>query len=106
MYCRNCGQKLEESHVCCPSCGANLKGVYVSPTDAPSKGFAVLGFFLPIVGLILYLIYEHESPKKARSAGKGALIGLIVYVVLSILSIILYAVCAAVLFIAVTAWGM
>ncbi len=93
--------------MCCPSCGANQNDVCKSQADdAPSKGLAVLSFFLPIVGLILYLIYEHDSPKKARSAGKGALIGFIVHVVLSIISVILSAVCAAVFLFAVTAWGL
>ena len=37
-----------------------------------------LGFFIPIVGLILYLVWKDQTPLKAKSAGKGALIGAIV----------------------------
>ncbi|MBQ9270217.1 MAG: zinc-ribbon domain-containing protein [Oscillospiraceae bacterium] len=63
------------------------------PYDAPSGGYAVLGFFIPVVGLILYLVWKDQTPLRARSAGKGALIGVIVGVVgsilLSILSVVL-----------------
>ena len=57
----------------------------VQPDDAPNFGFAVLGFFFPIIGLILHIIYHDEYPKKAASAGKGAIWGAVVSVALLIL---------------------
>lgn len=54
--------------------------------DAPSTGFAVLGFFFPLVGLILYLVWKDKTPLKAKSCGKGALIGFIVNTAVSIIS--------------------
>jgi hypothetical protein len=60
-----------------------------NPLDAPSGGFAVLCFFVPLVGLILYLVWKSEYPLKARSCGKGAIIGAIVGFVLSCLSVVL-----------------
>jgi len=59
--------------------------------DAPSMGFAVLGFFIPLVGLILWLVWKAETPLKAKSCGKGALVGAIVYVVLTIIYTIVLA---------------
>jgi len=56
-----------------------------APGDAPSFGFATLGFFFPVVGLILFLVWRDQTPLKSRSAGKGALIGVITGVVLTIL---------------------
>ena len=53
--------------------------------DAPSGGMTALGFFFPIVGLILYLVWKDQTPLKAHSAGKGALIDVIVWAALSIL---------------------
>jgi len=50
---------------------------YVDPSDAPSLGFAVLGFFIPLVGLILYLVWKDKTPQKAKSCGKGAIIGFV-----------------------------
>lgn len=64
---------------------------YVTP-DAPNIGFGVLGFFIPIVGLILFLVWKDQTPLRAKSAGKGALIRVIVNVALSILSTIMYVV--------------
>ena len=49
-----------------------------------SKGWGVLGFFFPFVGLILYLVWYDNHRKRAKVAGKGALIGVIAAVVLLI----------------------
>lgn len=63
-----------------------------SLSDAPSGGYAVLCFFFPVVGLILYLVWKDQFPMRAKSCGKGALIGVIVYVAsIIILSIIQFA---------------
>jgi len=59
------------------------------PGDAPSMGFAVLSFFFPLVGLILYLVWKDQFPMKARSCGGGALIAVIVSVALGVLSVLL-----------------
>lgn len=56
--------------------------------DAPNAGFAVLSFFFPLVGLILYLVWNDQYPLKAKSCGKGALIGVITEVALVLLSVI------------------
>lgn len=84
-FCSMCGKEVVEEAVICPNCGCQLSKSYsVAEHDAPNTGWAVLGFFIPIVGLILYLINKDKTPQKAKSAGKGALIGFIVSVVFSI----------------------
>ncbi len=60
-----------------------------APQDAPSAGFAVLGFFIPIVGLILYLVWMDTTPLRAKSVGKGALIGAIVSIVMAVIGVVL-----------------
>ncbi len=45
--------------------------------DGPSVGMAVLGFFIPIVGIIAWLILRARQPLQARSAIKGALAGFV-----------------------------
>ena len=60
-------------------------------SDTGSAGWAVLGFFFPLVGLILYLVWKDSKPLSAKQAGKGALIGVIVSVVLSFIYGILLA---------------
>ena len=55
------------------------------PADTGSFGWAVLGFFFPIVGLILFLVWKSEKPVSAKQAGMGALVSVISTVVLWIL---------------------
>ena len=92
MYCKNCGRIVDDTSAYCNSCGTRLdnsSNTNVSE-DNSSFWFAILGFFVPIVGLILFLIYESKKPKRAKSAGKGALIGFITKIVLSVILVILY----------------
>ena len=77
---------------------------YTDPNDAPSFGFAVLGFFFPIVGLILFLVWKDQSPLKAKSAGKGALVAVIVGAAISILVIIFSVVLAGLFFDGLTSY--
>ncbi|MDR0849213.1 MAG: hypothetical protein LBN10_09310 [Propionibacteriaceae bacterium] len=73
----------------------SLSGRGPAPGDAPSGGYAFLGFVIPLVGLILYLTWKDQTPLRAKSAGKGALIGVITSVALSILFVIVYVVVVA-----------
>ena len=66
-----------------------VPGYAYSPGDAPSGGYAVLGFFIPLIGLILYLTQRDQTPLRAKSAGKGALTGVIVWVGLSIIATVI-----------------
>lgn len=59
-----------------------------NPKDVPSAGFNALAFFFPIVGLILYLVWKDETPKRAKAIGKWALISVIAGVVIYILMMI------------------
>ena len=100
MYCKNCGQMLAENSEYCTYCGTRVYNTQTSNIndDKPSLGFAVLSFFMPIVGLILFLVYRNDKPKKAKSAGKGALIGIITKIVISIIVTIIYVVFCVFLF--------
>ena len=84
-YCQKCGKELVDEAVVCVHCGCSVQPVQTGETDAPSIGMAILGFFIPLAGLIIYLVNKNTKPLMAKSAGKGALIGVIVSVVLSII---------------------
>ena len=90
-YCVKCGKELAEGVGFCGECGAEQPAEVVAveptqntyekpeaPADASSFGFALLGFCLPLVGLILWLVWKDSTPLKAKSAGKGALVSVIV----------------------------
>lgn len=100
MYCKNCGRIVDDTSSYCNNCGARIdnKPNADASEDSLSLGFAIFGFFIPIVGLILFLIYEEKKPKRAKSAIKGALIGFITEIVLAIILVILYVVFATSLF--------
>ena len=88
MFCSKCGKEVNEDAIVCVHCGCaieNKQALVSKSADAPNTGYAVLGFLIPIVGLILYLINKDTAPLKAKSAGKGALIGFCVSLVFSII---------------------
>ncbi len=93
QFCSKCGTPFAEGAVFCAKCG-NARGVQGTTNampmqnnmaDAKSTGYAVLGFFFPVIGLILYLVWKDQFPLRAKSAGTGALIGVISYVVFVVL---------------------
>lgn len=45
-----------------------------NPADSSSIGFAILSFFFPVVGIILYFVWKNDRPLKAKSCLNGALI--------------------------------
>ena len=57
MFCRNCGKEIDDKAFCCPNCGVRTDNDQqsVAEKDAPNAGFAVLSFFIPLVGLVLWL---------------------------------------------------
>ena len=73
-FCSKCGKEINDEAVVCIHCGCSTTTNKMMEKDAPDMGFAILGFLIPLVGLILYLIYKDQAPLKAKSAGKGALI--------------------------------
>ena len=59
MYCKNCGKEINNDAEFCPYCGSstnannnipNMNNQNNNPADTGSAGWAVLGFFFPIVG--------------------------------------------------------
>ena len=60
----------------------------LNPNDIPSTGLNIVSFLIPPVGLIIYLTEKDKAPKKANSAGKSALWGTGISVLLGIISVI------------------
>ena len=89
-----CGKEINNEAVVCVHCGCSIesKNVVSTNADAPNKGFAILGFLFPLVGLILYLVYLDTAPLKAKSAGKGALVSVVSTLALNIICGIVYAI--------------
>ena len=71
-----------------PAAQAYQQPVQQAPvvTDSGSFGWAVLGFFIPLVGLILFIVWKQTKPKCAKMAGIGAIVGFVLGIILSIVS--------------------
>ena len=96
--CKYCGAEIDDAAIFCTSCGANQNRVDTEPTVVTGNeqksnniGWVILGFIVPIVALILYLVWKDSEPEKALAVGKGGLmsvsfsypiLGLIIYLVM------------------------
>ena len=113
-FCKNCGAELEEGTAFCPKCGADQQqekraaqqtqqtppsgadwvqqNAAQSQTpvtnDSGSIGWGLLGFCVPIVGLVLFLVWRNEKPRAAKVAGVGALIAVIISVIWYVLVLV------------------
>ncbi|MDD3129054.1 MAG: zinc ribbon domain-containing protein [Candidatus Izemoplasmatales bacterium] len=86
-YCKNCGAEIHDEAVICPHCGVPQKPLQTTTSnssDTGGFGWGLLGFCIPLVGLILYLVWKDEQPNNSKAVGKGALIGVIVSTIIAI----------------------
>ena len=87
MNCKKCNAPLMKGDVFCNNCGAKVEEEKknttskTKPTEGSNAGWGILGFFVPIVGLILFFVWLKEQKSKAKAVGLGALIGGIIMVV-------------------------
>ncbi len=88
-FCVNCGAEIDERAVICPKCGLEQPGMSKSSQDTGSVGWIILGFLIPIVGLILYLVWKDDKPISAKQAGQGALASVILGIALWIVIMII-----------------
>ncbi len=99
-YCSECGKKLPENAVLCPYCATAVPKGEESPKnrwnykEETSENhshmfFGLISLFVPIVGLIIYVMWKEERPKDAKWAGIGAILGVIFEIAFPILLAIL-----------------
>lgn len=91
MKCSNCGSENDSNTKFCTNCGNKLDAnVTTTETTAVTSegsgiGWGFLGFFIPLVGIILFFAWKNDKPKGSKAAGIGALISIV-------LSILVYAI--------------
>ena len=83
MYCTSCGTELKETSKYCPKCGVEI---YRDNKNESIKSILlmIMGFFLPIVGFILYLVWKEKRPVKANSTKWGSMLGMVFRLVIII----------------------
>ena len=79
MFCKNCGQPMDEHDNVCPNCGA-VQNQTPPVVDNGGIGWGLLGCCIPVVGLVLFLVWKDTKPKTAKAAGIGALVSVILEV--------------------------
>lgn len=86
MYCKKCGEKIDGNY--CSNCGYNNNeenNNNVQVQESGAIGWGILGFLIPIVGLILFIVWRQTKPKSSKAAGIGALISVILSIILTII---------------------
>ena len=78
-YCSNCGNEIKDGADVCLNCGKQISNeknsIKQTSTEDDGTLYGFLGFCIPIVGLILFLVWQESKPNSAKAAGVGALIG-------------------------------
>ena len=95
MYCKNCGTEIRDGSNFCENCGKSVNDcgetaqtAQIQSIQAPVLDYSgsflmwLVGFFIPVVGLVLFLCMRKDEPGKARSAGKGALTAFLIHLAL------------------------
>lgn len=91
-YCRKCGTQIDDEAVFCPKCGVQQQAIKYERSgseDSGSFGWFILGFFFPLIGFILWLVWMNEKPKCAKMAGLGALTPIILLAVVMVMAVVI-----------------
>ena len=67
---------------------SNKNDVVYKTQDKANIWLVIIAFFIPIVGLILFVALKKNTPKKANAIGIAALIGFVLGFIISIFAVI------------------
>lgn len=83
--CPHCKNEIPDNNVICPYCGTRLIQQDFSAYDKPSLGWNIAGFFFPLMGFIIALIWwrRRKLVVRARSLAIASAIGLVIGILLN-----------------------
>ncbi len=84
MKCIKCNTELMEGSKYCTNCGNK-----VDSSSGVSFLWGILGFFIPIVGLILFLVWKDTNKSDSKAAGIGALVGFLLKLMVIIVMLVI-----------------
>ena len=58
--------------------------------DKFSCWWELFGFLMPLIGLVLYIAWRRDLPRRAHSVGKGALIGWVTRLIISLIISVIF----------------
>ena len=87
MFCSKCGKEIMDEAVVCTNCGCAVNGAKnisaaAAGEDIPNVGLNILGFIIPLIGLVMYCVMHNSTPRKANQIGLFSLIGFILNFIL------------------------
>lgn len=90
MFCSKCGKEITDEAFC-PYCGQPTggKSTPYQALDAPNPLYALIAFFIPLAGLVLFIASIKAYPRRAKSALKGYLARLAMYLIIFLIPIII-----------------
>lgn len=90
-FCQACGAETRKEQEFCIKCGAKLirKKQLSSLNDNPSLLVNLASCCFPIVGLVLYLVWRDEKPRTAKSVCIWGVVGFVIISVFYIFMAIL-----------------
>lgn len=97
MYCKNCGNEIDDLAVVCPHCGCQVQKIRQEETKTnvlAIVGF-VLSFLFAIAGLICSILGRKEADKMGGSGRNLATAGIVISIV-SIAGSVLYLILTAI----------
>jgi uncharacterized membrane protein YvbJ len=90
MFCKNCGQEIDDNADICIHCGVatGKRSSLGNTIDSPSHLAGIASCCFPIAGIILYFIWKDEKPKSASLVCKWMIGGTIAWIIVYILSFV------------------
>ena len=65
---------------------AQFAPAQAAPVDSGSIGWAILGFIIPLAGVILFLVWRTTKPQTAKMAAIGAAAGFLLTLIVNVLT--------------------
>ena len=91
MFCKNCGQQIDDNAAVCIHCGVATDNNMSSKStlDNPSHLAGIASCCFPVVGIILYFLWKDEKPQSASLVCKWMIGGIIIWVIFYVLAFVL-----------------
>lgn len=82
MFCKQCGARISENAIICAKCAHPTRpsgnNQQAAAEDRGGCLWIFLGAILGIISLILYFVWRHDKPLRAKAILMGWIIGMII----------------------------
>jgi len=94
-YCTKCGKELMDEAVVCPHCGCATEAWKAKEEkeydDEISVGLCVLSAFIPLFGIIYWIVKYQTTPRRAKACGITAIVSFVISIIFNVISSIMLA---------------